>query len=573
MEAVIEKLMNYKFKNNSKISVRKTAVKGIAGFFALMLVFTFLSRAANAMTLARVTTDTVQKRTLDHSVTKQGTILENGKQAIYTVSGLKIKSVNVNIGDSVIQGDTLMELETDDLGEKITELKNTITLLELELETLQHNASISDSETAKDLARAKEDYESAVSQGNTAVTRAYETMIRAKEDLENFKNSRSAAQGSNNDAVYKTLESACTQCKKQLNTAETDLEKLKTELEDAIAEAQDNAQINSQSPLSNRELKAIEKQTQEAYQKKLEKAEQAVSNAENALAKAEAAMAEYQSAQTENTNADLDNQETELQSAYKSAIEAYEDAVLSMNNAVETAGRSIEDSSAPGTLTTEEEMKKAEIDSKYKELKKLKILDGNGGLVTAPSDGVVTDVTAATGMFTEESEAFLLADTSKGMRFTASITKDEQKYISKGDTAVLTLNNDTILEGLEISSIVQNAQDGEMMDVTILLDYNENISFGESAEVKVNKASKSYSTCVPLQALNQDNATYYVLAIKEKQSILGTIIEVERIDVTLQVKNTSYAALTDGALTGDTKVVIDSNKTLQPGDRVRLTEE
>jgi len=64
MEAVIKKLMNYKFNNNSKISVRETAVKGIAGFFALMLVFTFLSRAANAMTLAHVTTDSVQKRTL-----------------------------------------------------------------------------------------------------------------------------------------------------------------------------------------------------------------------------------------------------------------------------------------------------------------------------------------------------------------------------------------------------------------------------------------------------------------------------------------------------------------------------
>lgn len=466
-----------------------------------------------------------------------------------------------------------MELETDDLKDKLEELRSSIKLLEYELETLEHNASISGEESSRTLKRAREDYEKAISQGNMAVTRTYETMIQAQEALESFRNSRSAADGSGKDSVLKALESSYKQSQKKLVSASADLESLEAEIENAVIEVQDLAQQNSETPLTSRELKTIEEQTRKSYQSALKKAGKAVSSAETALTKAQTAVEEYQTAQAESTQADLDAQEEELQAAWNTAREAYEDAVLTMNNSIDTAERDIEDSSSPKALTTEEELKKAEIDVKQKELKKLKLLEGSGGLVTAPVDAVVTGITAATGKPTDESEVFLLADTSKGMKFTASITKEEQKYVSKGDAVSLILNNDTILENLTISSIVPNAEDGDLMDVTLLLDYMEGISLGESAVLNVKNTSKGYSSCVPLQALNEDTTSSYVLAIKETASILGTVLEVERLDVIVQDKNSTYAALADGILADSTQIITDSDKTLKPGDRVRLAEE
>lgn len=49
-------------------------IKILAGFFALMLLFTFLSRAADSVNVAQVETKTAQNQVITHEVTGTGKV-------------------------------------------------------------------------------------------------------------------------------------------------------------------------------------------------------------------------------------------------------------------------------------------------------------------------------------------------------------------------------------------------------------------------------------------------------------------------------------------------------------------
>ena len=53
---------------------------------------------------------------------------------------------------------------------------------------------------------------------------------------------------------------------------------------------------------------------------------------------------------------------------------------------------------------------------------------------------------------------------------------------------------------------------------------------------------------------------------------MGKEMVVRKVNVTVIEKNESYAALTEGALTSDQKIIVNSNKEIQEGSRVRIQE-
>ena len=57
----------------------------------------------------------------------------------------------------------------------------------------------------------------------------------------------------------------------------------------------------------------------------------------------------------------------------------------------------------------------------------------------------------------------------------------------------------------------------------------------------------------------------------EKESVLGKITVVERVDVEILDKNDQYAAV-EGAFLESNEVLVHSNKTVNTGDRVRKEE-
>ncbi len=77
----------------------------------------------------------------------------------------------------------------------------------------------------------------------------------------------------------------------------------------------------------------------------------------------------------------------------------------------------------------------------------------------------------------------------------------------------------------------------------------------------------------PLQALHEEQNGYYVFVMQEEQGVLGKELTARRLDVRVQDKNNMYAALEDGALTGEQDIISSSSRPIDDGSRVRVKEQ
>lgn len=98
------------------------------------------------------------------------------------------------------------------------------------------------------------------------------------------------------------------------------------------------------------------------------------------------------------------------------------------------------------------------------------------------------------------------------------------------------------------------------------------MEISETGEAVIQKESQAYQTCIPLSALNEEQGRYFVYVAEEEESVMGKEMVVRKVNVTVIEKNESYAALTEGALTSDQKIIVNSNKEIQEGSRVRIQE-
>ena len=124
---------------------------------------------------------------------------------------------------------------------------------------------------------------------------------------------------------------------------------------------------------------------------------------------------------------------------------------------------------------------------------------------------------------------------------------------------------------LKIDSVKINAADAALLDVSVRLPAGA-LEIGDSAKMIVDQKSAVYNVCVPIQALHQANGNYFVYVIQEEETILGKQLTARRVSVTVQEQNETYAALDDGCLSSDQKVIQDASKTIDEGSPVRLEE-
>ena len=80
--------------------------------------------------------------------------------------------------------------------------------------------------------------------------------------------------------------------------------------------------------------------------------------------------------------------------------------------------------------------------------------------------------------------------------------------------------------------------------------------------------SEIYDYVVPLKALHNEGGNC-VYVLEEKNGILGTELSVRSLTVRLLEQNEDYAAIADELLTGDIKIVTESDKELSNGIAVK----
>ena len=212
------------------------------------------------------------------------------------------------------------------------------------------------------------------------------------------------------------------------------------------------------------------------------------------------------------------------------------------------------------------------LDEYYEELGKLQpLLDANGK-VTSPKEGIVTSVFAENGGVTSDA-VVSIADKESGYKFVGQIESSKRTTVKQGQTVALKLSSGGYVENLTIEAISKSEESADFLNVTVVLPAGTG-EIDDTGEIIISSQAKKYSTCVPLAALRQgENNSYYVLAVGEKETVLGSEKVARKYEVQIEKKDNEFAALKEGSFSRSEQVIISSNKTVEDGDRVRLETE
>lgn len=215
--------------------MKKKVTGAFAGFLAVMLLFTFLSRAADSLSIAKVSVKKAERGKVNHTVTGTGKVVQNREQAVATLAGQTVKSIYVEEGQQVAKGDLLFEVDLVSLKEQILNKKQEMKKADL---LSQDKASSRAAEAQRDAvsqSRAAEDYSVAAGKGNTAVGRAAQELNNAKKKLKLLEKSEST--GEENDPVETVLKQACEDKQKEYEDAVKYKEELETAIDEMVRKA------------------------------------------------------------------------------------------------------------------------------------------------------------------------------------------------------------------------------------------------------------------------------------------------------------------------------------------------
>lgn len=481
-------------------------IRILAGFFALMLLFTFLSRTADSVNVAQVEIKTVQNQVITHEVTGTGKVLGTRERAVFTQEGQKVQQVYVQEGQIVKKGDVLLKFSVKYLEKTIKEKQDSIKVLQGKIDDLISIQSVNQQKKNNDLSSAQENYNSAVSGGNYSVQTAQNEAAIARQRLQDYYAQRNAQKD---------------------NVPDEDKFSDSSEFDDP---GNTDNTGNAADPGNNT------------------------------------------SGNTNNSDGQDNSQEQTLIDDVRAKEQAVNDAMISRNKDVQSAGQSVRDAQIGDASDSTLENTQTELETAQKELETLQRVLARKGKVKAPCDGVIKSLNAVTGSQTGAEAAIVLYETKGTFRFQTDVSKDDLKYIKTGQTATLKGADDKEIENAEIESVKEDSNNEDQYILSITVPKGT-LFIGDTAEFTISQDAGPFNACVPLSALYEENGRYYVYVTDTQNTVLGDVMIARKTYVNVKDKNTSTAALDDGSLSSDQKIVISTDREISNGSRIRLLEE
>ena len=316
----LKQLMDFEMDKNKKSSLQVKAVKALAGFLILMFLLTILSRAADSLTIAKVTASAATGGVISHNIEVDGNITPNKDIAISTSANIKIASVEATEGKTVKKGDLLIQLDTADLKKKLLKAQKELQVAKATASDKKANEAIAADTKTKSLQRSYEDYNQTVADANDSVSKAKSDMNEAWNAYNTYKNSNSNS-GETDTTVSDSLEKTVEEKQLAYDKAVANLDGVEKVIEEEIKKAEEASKDES----GNSTL------TQENKQKIRERVNaslmQDANTAKNALTEAENALSAYNEQQNNSSSASYDEQLKTLYDDYKAKEEAYNEAV------------------------------------------------------------------------------------------------------------------------------------------------------------------------------------------------------------------------------------------------------
>lgn len=443
---------------------QKKLIKWFGLFFAVMLLFSVLSRAADSVNVAKISTKSIQNQVITHRVTGSGKVEGIRERAVFTVEGQKVAQVLVQEGQAVEKGDVLLRLSTDGLKNSISKKQGEVDELARQVRDLESKSTVDGEKKSYALKRAEENYNVAVQNGDINMANAAMEVDVARQKLQNFYDAQAFTSGPRDTA-----------------------------------------------------------------------------------------------------------QEQALLDEIRSREEAQNQVIMQRNQEVLAAEREIEDAKLAEAADGSLENARQKLSTARDELKALKKLSKKKGQIKAPVSAVVKKIPAVTGSLTGQDAAVVLYEMEGNLRMTGVISKDDLKYVEIGAKAEIKNSSGKLIEDTVVESIKEDEADKDSRIISIRIP-EKAMNIGETAEFTVSKDAGPFNACVPLSAVHEANNQKFVYVVDTKDTVLGEVLVARQVEIQVKDKNETLAALESGVLTSDQKVIVDSDREITAGSRVRLQE-
>lgn len=551
------------------------------GFLIVMVIFTFLSRALDSVTIARVQTGYGKQGSVSYRITGEGTFEADRLSYRPLPEGMRVDTILARPGDVVQAGDTILTLQMEPLQEKREELAIALRQAELALEqerlsgreiprVTQEMLALQQMEVdqralelgRQDLADAQEDYDQNVDALRLEYDRLAgrsEDEIRqdAKEALKSARRVYDAAKLDRDSAVKRAEREVREKQKKldRLNAQEDPSEEAVADAEEALAAAEEDLELaKEEQDILVEEAKASLRSAEEDYDDR-----------------------------SYNT---LKAQE-DCKKAYEDGVKAEDEKlaqaqrrVLELEEALRQSGQNLENARITDAGTRSEEEKTREIsrlrqesmeldlEQKRRSLAKVEELISREGAVTAVSRAVVAGLDLQEGGLIGAADQIRLAEGR--MLFQAQVDKEDAALLAQGQRMSLKRTGEAKELNAVVESVDRLSEDGKC---TVSASLAEGDGWlGETCSFTVVLQSGVYPMVIPIEALREDTIGYFCLAVQPEKTILGEELTAVRVNVEVLEKSSTSAAVS-GAVTSATPLVLSSNKSVSPGDRVRGVTE
>lgn len=263
--------------------------------------------------------------------------------------------------------------------------------------------------------------------------------------------------------------------------------------------------------------------------------------------------------------------EEALKDALQNAAYGEADAKAARDEAVKQAQRKVEDLLWPEEITIELETARLEqtvLSEKLQEYQK--VLD-NQGVVTAPFGGVVTKIAVGAGERIPDTSVLLLSDESLPCQLKILLDKEQKKYISLGDQVLVSLEGKSKELEEKVDYLAASELSPEKYEAFITLPEGTGIP-GLPGTVSRSESGEKYRLCIPTVAVHSENNRNYVYVLKEREGILGQEYYVDEINVSVIDKNDNWAAIEEGTVDKESKIILSATKEVKTGESVRWEE-
>lgn len=568
--------------------IRRERLVKWARSFACFLIFmwfcTIISRSIYVSKLTRVKSETPSAKYIEHRIENEGIVEAGGEQAVMTISGLRVEKVYVRQGDRVESGELLFEVDLEDLGAIISEKENELAKQQYHLADAQFNKVLSEQKKEVQRLWAQEDYENTQKENAVSISRAEEVLSKANKNLqEHLKTSAPLTSDEDRQKAWESYHNYRNNYYGKQDEVNglvarvADLERKITELS-----GQNNSmesQNDNTEPISeNGQTEPVETTSNgENTEEQLKSLQTELTSAQEALADAKQKVADYENnpvskpdySAEETAYDEWQSKKASLEDAVREAQQKLEDAKTS---AADKLRDKLRDTATAETLSQADstiEIYELELADAQAQLQKYYDIRNAQGKITAPCTGFVLDIQVRAGSRTTDAASVILSDENTPCYFQFSVDKQQSKYIQLGDSVEIRIKNSNSGSNTteaKVDYLLRNQQDGYDMRCELPAGSSQP---GLGGTVVRSVQGEQQKLCIPIEALHQENESYYIFILQEKDGILGKEYYAEKIKVRVLDKNDHFAALEEGNIDKETKVISFSSKELKQGDSVR----